>query len=375
MPEYMEKIIQEETVKIHAYVDGKVSKKLPVFYNPVMKLNRDVSILLLNSAGKNGMQIADPLAGSGIRSIRFLKELEKGIILNLSLNDLSKDAVKNISKNMKLNGIRPDKERLRISNEDANLFLLNSTGFDYIDIDPFGSPCPFLDSAVKRISRGGILAVTATDTAALAGSSRNACLRKYWAEPMRNTLMHEVGMRILARRVQLIGAEHEKALTPIFTYTDQHYYRLFFSCEKGRQKVDELLREHKYLLYNPMSAEVKTSGTVFNTETGWISAGPLWAGALWDIRLVKAMQKNCEKNDPKLASLVAAVEDEAKVDAIGFYSVNLISGILKLGEPPKRELVISRLINRGFSASRTHFDGQGIRTDAPLREVYTAFRQ
>ncbi|MCU0373510.1 MAG: ATP-binding protein, partial [Ignavibacteria bacterium] len=44
-------------------------------------------------------------------------------------------------------------------------------GFDYIDIDPFGSPCPFLDAAIKRLSRGGILAVTATDTSALAGKS------------------------------------------------------------------------------------------------------------------------------------------------------------------------------------------------------------
>ena len=45
------------------------------------------------------------------------------------------------------------------------LAILHSKGFDYIDLDPFGSPNIFLDSAVKRLGRNGILAVTATDTA------------------------------------------------------------------------------------------------------------------------------------------------------------------------------------------------------------------
>ena len=52
-----------------------VSKEMDVFYNPVMKFNRDISILLLNSIDKDGLNIADPLAGSGVRSVRFLKFL------------------------------------------------------------------------------------------------------------------------------------------------------------------------------------------------------------------------------------------------------------------------------------------------------------
>ena len=101
-----------------------------------------------------------------------------------------------------------------VQDKDANMFILESSGFDYIDIDPFGSPNFLLDSSVKRISRGGILAVTATDTSALAGSYPDACRRKYWAEPLRSEMMHEAGLRILIRKGQLIGAQFEKALTP-----------------------------------------------------------------------------------------------------------------------------------------------------------------
>ena len=44
-------IISEGKVRFYASVntDGKISKELEVFYNPLMKFNRDVSVMLLNS--------------------------------------------------------------------------------------------------------------------------------------------------------------------------------------------------------------------------------------------------------------------------------------------------------------------------------------
>jgi tRNA (guanine26-N2/guanine27-N2)-dimethyltransferase len=374
----MEQIIEEGSARINAFVEDKVSKRLEVFYNPVMKLNRDVSILLLNSLGKKGMQIADPLAGSGIRAIRFLLELKKGKVENISINDLSENAAKNISQNLKLNKRKMDKQKIILSNEDANLFLLKSTGFDYIDIDPFGSPCPFLDTAAKRISRGGILAVTATDTAALAGSSKTACLRKYWALALRNELMHEIGMRILIRRVQLIGAEHDKALIPIFSYTDEHYYRVFFYCEKGKQKVDRIMGSHKFLVYNRKTLERKVIDDVFsngdNREKEWVYAGPMWTRQLWDKGLVKKMFMEQEKGNPKLNNLLRAINFEAGLEVVGFYTLPPLVNCLGLKESPRKEQVLERLRKKGFNAAETHFDGQGIRTDAPIKVVLESVR-
>ncbi len=361
----MKRVIEEGKARISAYQEDKISKDLPVFYNPAMKLNRDISVLLLNALGRKNMQMADPLAGSGIRGIRFMLELEKGIMKNLSMNDLSEGAVNNIGHNLKLNKIKPEQKKVRITNDDANLFLLKSTGFDYIDIDPFGTPAPFLDAAIKRISREGILAVTATDTAALAGSSKEACLRKYWAVPMRNELMHEVGIRILIRRVQLIGAEHEKALTPIYSYTDRHYYRVFFRCEKGREKADLIIREHKYLLYNKKTLERKLSDSALNSEAkadGWTYAGPMWAGPLWDRELAYRMVSICDRRDKELFSLISLISEESMVDAVGFYDLHSLARISKKSLPK-----ISSIIKKGVSA-RTHFLGWGIRTNIPLKK-------
>jgi tRNA G26 N,N-dimethylase Trm1 len=59
---------------------GVPSRSMPVFYNPAMVVNRNVSILAVNSwKGKpNGpMNICDAMCGAGIRGIRYL--LESGI--------------------------------------------------------------------------------------------------------------------------------------------------------------------------------------------------------------------------------------------------------------------------------------------------------
>ena len=155
--------------------------------------------------------------------------------------------------------------KVRVFNEDANLFLLNSKGFDYIDIDPFGTPNPYLDSACKRISREGILAVTATDTSALCGTYKDACQRKYWADSKNDCLMHETGLRILIRKVQLVAAQYDKALVPIFSYSKDHYMRVFFRSSKMKNKIDEILKQHKMMG----------------------DFGPIWAGKLWDSKLAK----------------------------------------------------------------------------------------
>src|SRR3989344_5180698 len=228
-------IITEHSCKIKAELSERdVHKKMEVFYNPVMASNRNISILLLNSLPNKNMNLADPLAGSGIRSLRFLKELKKSKIKQLYVNDIKANFSDSFAEILKLNNIHSNK--ISIHNQDANLFMLNQEGFDYIDIDPFGSPNNFLAAAISRISRKGIIAVTATDTAALTGTYPKVTQRKYWASNVKNYLMHETGLRILIRKVQLVGMQYDKALIPVFSYAKEHYMRVFLECRKGKNE-------------------------------------------------------------------------------------------------------------------------------------------
>ena len=365
-------VITESSVKIDLKAwENKITKKLEVFYNPVMKFNRDCSILILNAYGKKDLQIGMPLSGSGIRGIRFLKELKKGKIKEINFNDYKEDFEKVLEKNLKLNNISKKDCKINIHNKEANSFLHESSGFDYIDVDPFGSPNPFLDFSARRISREGILAVTATDTSALAGTYPKACARKYWSVPLRNYLMHELGLRILIRKVQLIGAQHDKALIPVFCYAKDHYYRIFFRNEKGKKKVDEILKLHKYFL---LDKELGFEVSKFNSLEGKEYAGPLWTGKLFDKKLVSKIKKedykkvigSGNKEDVKFFEMLVA---ESKVDVVGLYDVHELVKKHKIKNNFKFIDLINALKKKKYKVVRTHFSKYGIKSDVGLKEL------
>lgn len=324
------------TIKVNT---GKISKKLDVFYNPVMKLNRDISILLLEAIDKKQMQIALPLAGSGVRGVRFLKELNKNKIKKVYFNDYSKQAIKRIKENLKLNKI---KSKFQITSKDADLFLLQEKGFDYIDIDPFGTPNPFLDSAIKRLARDGVLAVTATDTSSLCGTHPKTCERKYWATPLHSSEMQEIGLRILIRKIQLIGAQYEKALTPIFSYSKEHYMRTFLRCEKEKKKVDEIIKLHGY----------------------YKNSGPTWLGNLIDKKLANKMSKiNKEQENKKFLDTI-----REELNITGFYDIHNFCKKNKL-KIPKKDKLIKTLKKKGYKTTLTHFLDTAIKSNIKKKEL------
>ena len=330
---------RERSAKIIANLAKIPNKKQGIFYNPVMQLNRDMTILFILAHNKK-MRAALPLAGSGVRGIRMLKECNN-LIEHITFNDLSTPTVKTILKNLSLNTIQ--KAKASVKNQDANQFLQESKGFDYIDIDPFGTPNPFLDSAIRRLSRNGILAVTATDTANLAGTNHKKCQRTYWATPLRNEHKHELGLRILIRKVQLIGMQYDRALTPLISYAKDHYMRIFFQCKKSSEAANAQLKDHDYFNYNPKTLEFYTSLTPSPTH---IAAGPLYTGKLFDKSLLKKMAKrNPFPNIQKWLNLLANEQH-----MVGFYSLPKIAKKIKLSQLPTLEK-----ITKATKTTPTHF--------------------
>ncbi|MBI2581462.1 tRNA (guanine(10)-N(2))-dimethyltransferase [Candidatus Woesearchaeota archaeon] len=380
---------------------GKVSSAMPVFYNPVMKSNRDITVLLMAAAAKvygvERWRIADPMAATGIRGIRMLLELGKDSLELMKMNDHSPAAAALIKKNLELNKIKTGR-KVAVEQNDANKFLLNNSLFSYIDIDPFGYPGIFLDAAVKRIRHNGIIAVTATDTSALAGAAQAACQRKYLSTPLKNGFMHETGLRIMVRLAQLIGAMHEKALQPVFSYYKDHYVRAFFLCREGAGRTDGLLKMHKEIAYCGGCCEKKVSEDEINLRCGTIpqkrnvqsaqpicncgkkmlKAGPLWAGKLFDNELASKIATAAAKNsctDGKIKVFLATIAEEAKEEhktGTGFYAIGNICERHKIGQQPKTSGVITRLRQKGYAASPTHCSTTGVKTNAPVKEVVAA---
>ncbi|MQY68196.1 MAG: tRNA (guanine(10)-N(2))-dimethyltransferase, partial [Hadesarchaea archaeon] len=53
-------------------------------------------------------------------------------------------------RNVELNGLA---SLVEVRNEDANVLLWENRGrFNYVDLDPFGSPAPFVDAACAALA-------------------------------------------------------------------------------------------------------------------------------------------------------------------------------------------------------------------------------
>jgi tRNA (guanine26-N2/guanine27-N2)-dimethyltransferase len=330
----------------------------PVFYNPRMRLNRDICCAFVRTL--NDITFADVLAGSGAKGIRVANEAGHAVFLN----DANGDAVELIKKNAKLNGVKVD-----VSNEDANLFL-SKHEFDFVDIDPFGTPVPFLDNAVLATSKNGYLGVTATDPAPLCGVYPKACFRKYGARPLRSEFCHEVGLRILLGYVARTAAKYNRGTECLLGHSTEHYFRLYIKLSPGKRNADSSLSEtgHVYYCRTCLNREYR-KGTLpakltCSCGNPYEIAGPLWLGKIKDNGVLKSVLKeSLYLKNTHMEKLLRTILEE--VDVPFYYDVHRLCGLLKVNSPPLDDIV-NALLDDGCAASRTHFCSTGIKTDRPL---------
>ncbi len=83
-----------------------------------------------------------------------------------------------------------------VCTEDAidvmNLQRRDKRFFDVIDLDPYGTAVPFLESSLNALADGGLLAVTFTDMAVLCARTPHVTFYKYGAAPLNKRYCHEV---------------------------------------------------------------------------------------------------------------------------------------------------------------------------------------
>eukprot|EP00388_Colpodella_angusta_P010623 GDKJ01027584.1.p1 GENE.GDKJ01027584.1~~GDKJ01027584.1.p1 ORF type:complete len:614 (-),score=149.62 GDKJ01027584.1:94-1935(-) len=223
-----------------------------VFYNPPQVFNRDLSMLIAKkyAEGKKnvhdqrmariaekggsvtefeGIDIIEPLAASGLRSFRYALELPKGLVRHVVANDLEIAAVAHIEKNRELNKVSPD--LVSASQGDANsvLHLHRAQGrqYDIIDLDPYGTVSPFLDSAIYNIKNGGLLCLTSTDMTVLGGNTPEVCFYKYGGNPLKRGFTHELAVRLVLNAAVMTAAKYSRHIKPILSLSVDFYIRLF----------------------------------------------------------------------------------------------------------------------------------------------------
>ncbi len=319
-------------------------KKCGIYYSKMQTITRDLTVVILKNYFSKNFNALDLLAGSGVRGFRIEKECNA----NVTINEKNPFARKFILRNKELNNSNAE-----ITDYDAEICFPKKK-FDYIDIDPYGSPVPFIDLALKSIRNNGIIGITATDLPNLAGTNRKKSLMLYHSETKRNFLKHEIGIRILWKYVAEKCMEYELFMDPIMTYFGGYYYRIFFRVEKGSKKSFTMLEKIQEIY-----------------DLGNKKIGPLWIGKLHNDSFLKKLK--VDDYIEKKESIENLIKMSKLENNLFFYSLEEISK--RSGRNiPKIDNFIKIINEEGYEASRTQFHPLGIKTKMPYKKILSVFR-
>jgi len=324
---------------------GKKSR-LP-FYNPLMRANRDITVMVaLNTPKDDERKMLDGLAATGVSGIRLALEAkgDSAVTLNES-NPICHDLIlRNVKRNEVGNCIA--------TCEDLNSIFARER-YDFVDVDPFGSPVRFLEGAMRATTNGGIAGVTATDAAVLCGARKKACIRRYDSRPKKTEYCHELGLRILLGYIARVAARFDRGIKPLVCFSTDHYFRVIVRVEKGARRADRNLENLGYL-HEGESLERRLL-----PEVG--VAGPLWSGAFLDLELLESMRLP-SYFPHKVSRLVQLWKEEAASPPL-FYTTGEIAREFSI-EPPAISRITEMLGDGGFQPTRTHFRPDAFKTNA-----------
>jgi|YelNatPaOPRAMG01_1025707.scaffolds.fasta_scaffold00796_15 tRNA (guanine26-N2/guanine27-N2)-dimethyltransferase len=374
-------------IKLALYKEGEVSfyatdleelskrgisyTKAEVFYNPDMKVNRDISVAVNRILRKDGKSASiDLMAATGVRSIRWAVESD---VDRVWANDKNPVAAHIIRKNVALNNVE---DRVKVTCKDAGMLTseLMEIGikFWYVDLDPFGSPAPYTRDSLRIVRRGGILAVTATDTAPLFGVYPLKLFRYYRVSGTRTHFHKEFGIRALIYFILMEAALKDLLAIPLLAYSHLHYVRAYFLIERGalefRKVVEENLGWVNYCECGNWSTTraVEPPGRITCELCGsrMRLMGPVWIGSYKNKEFISRIMECVPSEESR--KILKSLADE--IDIPFYHDLDLISRKLRISSPGVNK-VVEKLRERGFSASRSHAEPKAIKTDANLAEM------
>ncbi|PIT84325.1 hypothetical protein COU37_04105 [Candidatus Micrarchaeota archaeon CG10_big_fil_rev_8_21_14_0_10_45_29] len=363
---------------------AKIYASESTFFNERMRQCRDLTSLWVGTLPQIDLGV-DAFCASGARGIRYL--LENKNIEKVHFIDRSKNALKSLRENLKANKI--SKKKYEIFEWDVNRYFYDNPSFackeggmktfSFAEIDPFGTPMPYLDSLFSCVGgeREKYISITATDMAVLCGAQKKACIKNYSTQPINNEFCHEAALRILLGKIASVAASYNWALEPQFCFSHFHYLKILAKVKQGADAAAESAKLAKgYIEYCPFCMHHNLS-TNFPREKcpqcgksmQW--AGPLWAGKWCEREKLEEMNKLLAKRNyldkHSLAQFLQIISGEIGGPSL-YYDVHKIAKKYFVNLP-KSEDLINSLKREGYFASRTHFKNTGIRTDAPVKKI------
>jgi tRNA (guanine26-N2/guanine27-N2)-dimethyltransferase len=370
-------------------LSDKDPSKFPVFFNPAAKFNRDISIQIykffVNERKKREeISFIDTMAGSGIRGLRVANEISN--FSKIVLNDFNYFSICVSKVNSILNNVY---YKCKFFNKEICNFLSNLTTLEeratIIDIDPFGTPSPYLDCVLRSIQNGGLISVTATDTAVLCGVYPRVCYRKYYGNPLKTKYSSEIGIRLLISSIALVASRLDLSIIPIFSHGYRNYLRVYCKILKSNYSANKIQEKLGYVIHCFSCGNrsfVKSPYKIIDCNNchGKVTiGGPLWISNTYDKEIISNILSNLNDkkfNNKKFTNNSFKEFFAIALNEIDEYPYHYIND--EIGKALKKNVVsvsaiVENLIKNGYRASKTIFAPNGFKTDATIMDIKQLF--
>lgn len=101
---------------------------------------------------------------------------------------------------------------------------------------------------MQCVTDGGLLAVTCTDLAVLAGNNTDTCFAKYGSMPTRGPYCHELAVRIVLASLQMHAGRFGRYIEPLISLQIDFYVRMFVRVRSGKAEVKQVPSKLAYVL-------------------------------------------------------------------------------------------------------------------------------
>lgn len=315
-------VLKETDTDIQVFPNYSIPQKTDSYFNPKMKLNRQIIFCTLAALAeeRKPLECLDAFGATGIMGLQWAKHL--GNAVKVTINDLNENSVTLIQKNCHLNKLKvvvdsEEKEEgdgledgstpgdIQVTRMDANV-LMHLRSFDFIHLDPFGTSVNYLDSAFRNVRNLGIVSVTSTDISSLYAKAQHVARRHYGCNIVRTEYYKELAARIVVAAVARAAARCNKGVEVLFAVALEHFVLVVVRVLRGPTSADETAKKIQYLIHcqwceerifqkdgnmveeNPYKQLPCNCHGSMPGKTA-IELGPLWSSSLFNTGFLKRM--------------------------------------------------------------------------------------
>ncbi|RMC08363.1 hypothetical protein DUI87_14605 [Hirundo rustica rustica] len=346
-PKSSYEVVKESATDVQVLPNHSTPQKTDSYFNPKMKLNRQLIFcaLAVLAGERKPIECLDAFGATGIMGLQWAKHLRSSV--KVTINDCNENSVTMIKENCHLNKMKvklnireedndetvgngeESSDTIEVTKMDANV-VMHLRSFDFIHLDPFGSSVSYLDSAFRNVRNFGIVSLTSTDISSLYAKAQHVALRHYGCNIVRTEYYKELAARTVIAAVTRAAARCNKGIEVLLAVALEHFVLVVVRVLRGPTPADDSAKKVRYLIHCQWCEE-----RVFQKEGNMVEEnpyqqlpcdcygsmpgktavllGPLWSGALFNTgflrrMLVEAVQYGLDEAQSLLKTLVCEAE-------------------------------------------------------------------